>query len=405
MKDSKGRDQELFGRLNGFLPKDASDRVSPLKSDLANEIDISGLPEGEWVARGVYRMERDIPYGRQYGHRALQDPSPSGELLSFWGGSRRAVYLDLETTGLSGAKGAYAFLIGLGFNRESSFKVVQLFMAGPAWEKNWLSSLESELPKDDYGLVTYNGRTFDIPLLRIRYRLARSAPCWDGRPHMDLLMLARHFYRGRLSSCSLSSIEQSILGVHRSGEDVPGREIPGLYTSYLSTSDAAPLKGVFYHNTLDVISMAALQTHIGGLAEMRGTTGKDILRCGDLWDQAKISEKAKAAWTRALDFRGSESEANAKLAEYAKAEGNLSKAREFYIEALENDPSSHRILECLSKLEEKDAKDLRSALSHAEKALEILGSMDHGDDLSLGQQRYDLKSRISRLRKKCGQDT
>lgn len=186
-------------------------------------------------------------------------------------------------------------------------------MAGPAWEKNWLCSLESELPGDDYGLVTYNGKAFDLPLLRIRYRLARSAPAWDRCPHMDLLMLARHFYRGRLPSCSLSSIEQRILGVHRSGEDVPGREIPEIYTSYLSSSDASPLRGVFYHNTLDVISMAALQLHIGSLAEMKGTTGKDILRCGDLWAKAKMSERAKEAWTRALDFRGAESEANAKL--------------------------------------------------------------------------------------------
>lgn len=404
MKDNKGRDEELFGRLNDFLPDNYSGPVSPLGSHLTNEIDISGLPEGEWVARGVYRMERDIPYGRQYGHRALHDPSSSGELLSFWGGMRRSVYLDLETTGLSGTKGAYAFLIGLGFNTESSFKVVQLFMAGPAWEKNWLWSLESELPEDDYGLVTYNGRAFDLPLLRIRYRLAKSAPGWDGCPHMDLLMLARHFYRGRLPSCSLSSIEQSILGVHRSGEDVPGREIPGIYTRYLSTSDASPLRGVFYHNTLDVISMAALQTHVGGLAEMKGTTGKDILRCGDLWEQAKMSEKAKAAWSRALDFRGAESEANAKLAEYAKAEGNLRKAREFYLEALKNDPFSFRIFENLSILEEKEAKDPRSALNYAEKALEILGSMGHADDLSLGQQRYELNNRISRLRKKCGKD-
>lgn len=82
MKDNKGRDQELFGRLNSFLPDDFTDPVTPLRSHLTNEMDISGLPEGEWVARGVYRMEREIPYGRQYGHRALHDPSPSGELLS-----------------------------------------------------------------------------------------------------------------------------------------------------------------------------------------------------------------------------------------------------------------------------------------------------------------------------------
>ncbi len=97
-------------------------------------------------------MEREIPYSRQYGHRELKDPSSSGELLSFWGGTRRSVYLDLETTGLSGARGAYAFLIGLGFNTEDSFKVVQLFMAGPAWEKNWLWSMESELRRMTTGL-------------------------------------------------------------------------------------------------------------------------------------------------------------------------------------------------------------------------------------------------------------
>jgi uncharacterized protein YprB with RNaseH-like and TPR domain len=81
-------------------------------------------------------------------------------------------------------------------------------------------------------------------------------------------MLARHFYRGRLPSCSLSTVERMVLGVHRSGEDVPGREIPRIYTNFLASLDASPLRGVFYHNVLDVISMAALQVHIGSLAEM-----------------------------------------------------------------------------------------------------------------------------------------
>ncbi|MDD4160234.1 MAG: ribonuclease H-like domain-containing protein [Synergistaceae bacterium] len=402
MKDNKGRDQELFARLDKFLPDSAARPISPLKSELADEIDISGLPEGKWIARGVYKMEREIPYGRQYGHGLLDDPSCSGELLSFWGGMSRSVYLDLETTGLSGAKGAYAFLVGLGFNTEDSFKVVQLFMAGPAWEKNLLWSLESELPSHDYGLVTYNGKAFDLPLLRIRYRLAKSSPGWDSRPHMDLLMMSRLFYRGRISSCSLSSIEKTILGVHRSGEDVPGREIPGIYTSYLSSSDASPLRGVFYHNTLDVISMAVLQKHIGSLADMRGRSGKDLLRCGDLWAQAKNAERAKGAWTRALDFRGSESEANMRLAEMAKNEGDFNKAKELYIEALKQAPSSPSILENLSKIDENDTKEIRSALSYAEKALEIMETMEDENGVSSWQQKYVLNNRIARLRRKCG---
>ena len=320
MKDNMGRDTELFGRLDAFLPDDFEGPVIPSGSRLPNEVDVLGLPEGKWTARGVYRMERVIPYGRQYGHRALTDTSPSGELLSFWGGKKRSVYLDLETTGLSGTRGAYAFLVGLGFNGEGSFRVVQLFMAGPAWERNWLRALESELPENDYGLVTFNGRSFDLPILRIRHRLAKSAPCWEGRPHMDLLMLARHFYRGRLPSCSLSTVEQRILGVHRSGEDVPGREIPRIYTNFLASSDASPLRGVFYHNALDVISMAALQVHIGFLAEMRGTTGNDMIRCGDLWEEAGMLEISKKAWTRVLDFRDSESEANSRLARFQELE-------------------------------------------------------------------------------------
>ncbi len=320
MKDNMGRDTELFGRLDDFLPDDFKGPVVPSRSLLPNEIDVSGLPEGEWTARGVYRMEREIPYGRRYGHSPLEDPSASGELLSFWGGMKRSVYLDLETTGLSGSAGAYAFLVGLGFNEKGSFRVVQFFMAGPAWERNWLSALESELPEDDYGLVTFNGRSFDLPILRIRHRLAKSSPRWEGRPHMDLLMLARHFYRGRLPSCSLSSVEQRIMGVHRSGEDVPGREIPRIYTNFLASSDASPLRGVFYHNALDVISMAALQVHIGSLAEMRGTTGNDMIRCGDLWEQAGMEETARRAWTRALDFRGSESEARSRLARFRESE-------------------------------------------------------------------------------------
>ena len=320
MKDNKGRETELFGRLNAFLPDGFEGRVVPSGSRLPDEMDISGLPEGEWTARGVYRMEREVAYGRQYGHRPLADPSPSGELLSFWGGMKRSVYLDLETTGLSAAGGAYAFLVGLGFSEDRSFRVVQLFLAGPAWERNWLFALESELPNDDYGLVTFNGKSFDLPMLRIRHRLAKSAPCWEGRPHMDLLMLARHFYRGRLTSCSLSSIEQKVLGLHRSGEDVPGREIPRIYTNFLVSSDASPLRGVFYHNALDVISMAALQAHIGSLADMRGTTGNDMIRCGDLWEKAGREEIAKSAWTRALDFRGVEREASSRLARFRGTE-------------------------------------------------------------------------------------
>lgn len=272
---------EKFGRLDGLLPK-AEGRIKPNPASLPKELDIEGLPEGRWIARGVYRMEREFAYGRWYGKKMLASPAESGRTLRHWGGDAVPVFLDTETTGLSGGTGTYAFLIGLGLCGEDSFRVVQLFLAGPAWERSWLAAIEAELP-EHYGLVTYNGRAFDLPLLRTRYTLARAVPSWGGAPHMDLLSLSRHFYKGRLSSCSLSSIERNVLGLRRSGEDVPGSEIPWMYTQFLRTQDAGPLRGIFYHNTLDIVSLAALQIHIAEMARGECSCAADMIRAGDLW--------------------------------------------------------------------------------------------------------------------------
>lgn len=305
-----GYDQERFCRLNGFLPSEGQRPLTPIEDTMPKELDIAGLPDGEWLYRGVYRIEQRLPYGRRYGNCTLENPSQRAYVLKPWGGHLSGVYLDLETTGLSGNAGAYAFLAGLGFCGEDAFHVVQLFLAGPAWERNWLTALEAELP-NDFGLVTYNGRTFDLPLLRTRYALLHSLPSWNWKPHLDLLQFTRHFYRGRLESCSLSTVELHVLGLRRSEEDIPGRDIPWMYTNYLRSQNASVLHGVFYHNALDIISMAVLQNRIADLAEMKGTTGEDMIRCGDLWKVKGDDAKAELAWKLALEF--SESEAAAKL--------------------------------------------------------------------------------------------
>lgn len=121
---------EKFGRLDGLLPK-AEGRIKPNPASLPKELDIEGLPEGRWIARGVYRMEREFAYGRWYGKKMLASPAESGRTLRHWGGDAVPVFLDTETTGLSGGTGTYAFLIGLGLCGEDSFRVVQLFWPGP----------------------------------------------------------------------------------------------------------------------------------------------------------------------------------------------------------------------------------------------------------------------------------
>ena len=131
MPRPNGYDPERFGRLDGLLPNNASGRVKVRSDGLPKELDVAGLPKGEWTARGVYRMEHVLPYGRQYGHGTLEDPRPTAKVLEPWGAHSNCVYLDLETTGLSGGTGTYAFLIGLGLCGEDAFRVVQLFLAGP----------------------------------------------------------------------------------------------------------------------------------------------------------------------------------------------------------------------------------------------------------------------------------
>lgn len=391
-------DPERFGRLDGLLPKEGG-RITPQYTDLPNELEVAGLPEGEWVARGVYRMVRDFEYGRYYGRRRLESPRGSGRELTRWGGDATPVFIDTETTGLSGGTGTYAFLVGIGFCRGDALRVVQLFLAGPAWERGWLSALEDELP-DEYGLVTYNGRAFDLPLLRTRYTLARAVPVWKDAPHLDLLTLARWFWRGRFPSCSLGSIEQNVLGLRRSGEDVPGSEIPWMYTQYLRTQDAAPLRGIFYHNTLDIVSLAALELQIAELARGECGCAADMLRAGDLWAAAGDEQRAKELWLGALEFPRDRHLALLRIAETERASGDYRAAYNHYKESLETERRPVHTLETMAKLEEHKFRLLDEALEHSREALEWLNRHRIFRDRQWEEDRKSLLHRIERLERK-----
>lgn len=389
---------ESLERLGGLLPG-ASRRQADETPALPKELDISGLPDGEWVARGVYRMEKRFRYGERYGRGVITPPSESGGLLSPWGGTAEPVFLDTETTGLSGGTGTYAFLIGLGICGADSLRVVQLFLAGPAWERAWLAAIERELPAG-CGLVTYNGRAFDLPLLMTRYALARSVPSWKGASHIDLLMLARHFYKGRLESCSLSSIEKNVLGLRRSGEDVPGCEIPWMYSNFLRSSDAAPLRGIFYHNTLDIVSLAVLQRHIASMAQGDCECAADMVRAGDLWAAKGYIGRAGAVWEKALRFRRDRHLALLRLADAERSAGNFEAAHGYYLEALETERRPVRVLETLAKLEEHRFRRYEEALSHAEEALSWLDAHRLFRDREWRDERDGLLHRIERLKRK-----
>lgn len=176
---------------------------------------------------------------------------------------RDFLFLDTETTGLAGA-GTIAFMVGVAFFEKEALVVRQYFLRDHGDEPAMLHLLD-ELLADKAGLVTFNGRTFDLPLLDTRYLMNRMPGRVLSVPHIDLLQPSRRLWRARFGSCALGSLEQSLLGLQRTHEDVPGFLIPGLYHDYLRSGDGRDLLRVFYHNEIDMLSMVTLATRVSRL--------------------------------------------------------------------------------------------------------------------------------------------
>ncbi len=169
---------------------------------------------------------------------------------------QRWVFLDTETTGLAGGTGTYAFLVGVGHITAEGFRLKQFFMRDYGEEASLLGALAAHLGEFDV-LVTYNGKTYDQPLLETRYRMARARPPFARLAHLDLLAGARRLWKLRLESCRLVELENQILGVERQG-DLPGEMIPYVYFEYLRTHEIERLAPVFHHNAIDILSLACL---------------------------------------------------------------------------------------------------------------------------------------------------
>jgi uncharacterized protein YprB with RNaseH-like and TPR domain len=185
------------------------------------------------------------------------------ELLSAGSGEQqihcppqRWAFLDTETTGLAGGSGTLAFLVGIGSITPAGFGLKQYFLRQPAEEPSLLSALASDLASYDV-LVTYNGKAFDVPLLETRFLMNRQKAPFARLQHVDLLYGARRLWRLKLESCRLQDLERRILGHERVG-DVGGGFIPNLYFDYLRRSDPGPLEPVFFHNAIDILSLACL---------------------------------------------------------------------------------------------------------------------------------------------------
>ncbi len=214
-------------------------------------------------------------------------------------------FLDTETSGVSGGTGTFAFLVGAARFVEGRFTLKQFFMRDPAEEPTMLDALIHFLAPCD-GLVTFNGKAFDAPLLATRYKLHRIPVPFKDHAHIDLLPLARRLWRDRLPSRALKYLEEHVMGFTRASEEVPGYEIPWLYFDYLRTGDARPLGGVFYHNAMDVVAMAALLAHVSEILadpyNGRVEHGLDFIALGKLFEDLGHWDEAARLFERGLEL-------------------------------------------------------------------------------------------------------
>jgi uncharacterized protein YprB with RNaseH-like and TPR domain len=188
---------------------------------------------------------------------------------------QRMAFVDTETTGLAGGSGTYAFLVGVGVFEGNSFTIHQYFMRDYGEEPALLHALGGLLDGLD-AVVSFNGKSFDLPLLETRFIMSRQPPRLVDAPHLDLLPVARRFWKYRLDSCALSSLETAVLGVRRTQDDVPGWLIPSLYASYARTGDAREMPRIFYHNAQDILSLVTLTARLCNLLAAPFPPGGDI---------------------------------------------------------------------------------------------------------------------------------
>lgn len=215
-----------------------------------------------------------------------------------------AVFVDVETTGLERGTGTYAFLIGVGRFVDGGFRVRQFFMRDYDEEPAVLEAVLQEL-EGARGLFTFNGLSFDWPLLQARATINRlSLP---EPVQLDLLYPARRLWRPVTGDCRLSRLERDILGVTRR-DDVPGYLIPQLYFRYLETGDTGPLPGIIEHNRQDILTTAALAVYVGSVAAEplraaplgRPLPGSDLYAVGRLFTERREWAEAAACLEEAM---------------------------------------------------------------------------------------------------------
>jgi hypothetical protein len=209
------------------------------------------------------------------------------------------VFIDLETTGLNGGAGTHAFLVGCAWFDDDRFVTRQYVMARHADERKMLETVARECAHAG-AFVSFNGRSFDAPMLETRYLFHRLEWFGGDKPHVDMLHPARQFWKR--DDCSLQALERQLVGYRRRG-DVAGVDVPARYFQFVRSGDPEPICQVLEHNRLDLLTLAALTSRLFDLARTGPDAARDsreALALGHVFARAGLEHKARAAFERSL---------------------------------------------------------------------------------------------------------
>jgi uncharacterized protein YprB with RNaseH-like and TPR domain len=375
------------------------------------------LPPGQQVETPIgvcFFIEEHYPPQHFHGQSTLagllnHDPMAAARMAAAPRPERfdlsEALFIDTETTGLGYGAGVLAFLIGAGYFQEGAFVLRQYFLRDPAEEPAALHHL-ADWSEGFSGLVSFNGRGFDVPILQSRFILSRLRPPILKAPHLDLLPAARRMWRGRFESCALGTLERHVLGVQRSQDDIMSWLIPDLYRQYLRGGDNGEMRQVLYHNAVDILSLVVLAERLCRL--FADPLAQDIephervalarwFEALDLLDQAETTYRAALEGWLPLEAQHI---CLRHLAALLKRQERRAEAVPLWIQwAMEDDKNVEAHVE-LAKFYEWHEIELEKALAWTKQGVEIVAKWPKG--LRRSEAEAELNHRRARVERKIG---
>jgi len=319
------------------------------------------------------------------------------------------LFLDTETTGLAGGTGTYPFLVGIAWWDAGGLEVEQFFMREHSEEHSLLVALAERLSERRV-LVTFNGKSFDWPLLETRYRMTRTIKPPAPRAHLDFLHPARNLWRLRLGSVRLPELEKHVLGWNR-GADVMSELIPQIYFDYLRGGPPEPLVPIFHHNQMDLRGLAGLASRVLSLlgdAETHGQDALELFGVSRICERRGEADRARRLYERSIAFElppETDRAARRSLARLAKRDGDFGLARQLWESMLGDSREGFEAYEQLAIYYERHAREPHRAAALARKALADLRRANRLGTIALGayrQRRAQFEKRLARLERKAG---